>query len=101
MELLIEHNADINKMSNSGDTPLHFACSNGQLPGLTLLLHKNAVYKSNKKGEFPIEMAVRGEHAGIIKLMIEKYPEMLNSLILLSIKDQVEEKVVGGPYYCC
>lgn len=95
MELLIDHGADINKMSNSGDTPLHFACTNGQLPGLNLLLSKNAVYKSNKKAEFPIELAVRGEHDGIIKLMVEKYPEMLQSLIQLVTKDQVDEKLVG------
>jgi len=95
MELLIDHKADINKAANSGDTPLHFACSNGQLPGLQLLLAKGAVYKANNKCQYPIEMAVEGEHVGVVSLLVESNRELVTPLTQLTILDRVDEKKVG------
>ncbi|XP_067942124.1 E3 ubiquitin-protein ligase HACE1-like [Watersipora subatra] len=95
MELLIEHGAQLNIAANSGDTPLHFACTNGQLPGLNLLLSKNVLYQTNKKDEYPAEMAVEGEHWTILYRLVEYFPDtMLPSLIQLTVKDGVDERKI-------
>lgn len=94
MEILIDHGALINIASNSGDTVLHFACANGQQAGVSLLLSKAAVYKANKKNQLPVEIAVERRHEGIIKILIERLPNMITSLTQLSIKDGVDESNV-------
>ncbi len=66
-ELLLERQADIHAVSDTGDTPLHIAAGKGHQFLVKLLLRKQAdVTIKNKFDETPLHRAVEGNHKPVI-----------------------------------
>lgn len=66
VELLLEHQAQLNATNLSGFTPLHHAVENGQTAVVALLLAAGADRSiANKKGEDPLQTALRLNHSAI------------------------------------
>jgi uncharacterized protein len=78
VELLINGGADINAVTESGATPLHFACEGGNHNESTtkvveLLIEKKAnINAVNNKGETPIFIAVHWDNENLVKLLKSK-----------------------------
>lgn len=66
--LLIAKGAKINVLSESGDTPLHYA-TNAEIAGLLIDNGANIHFK-NKEGYSPLHNAVKGGHSDVAKLLI-------------------------------
>ena len=49
----------------------------------------------NKRGQYPIEKAVEGEHIAVVYRLVEHYPDIMPSLTELTVKDGVDEEKVG------
>jgi len=71
-KLLIEHNANVNKADEYGQTPLYMAAGGGHLETVKLLIEHNAdVNKSNFIGVTPLYRAAAEGHLDIVKLLLE------------------------------
>jgi len=51
----------------------------------------------NTKDRFPLECAVDGEHMGVVNLLLTNRPSLIEALISLSVKDQVDATKVRVP----
>jgi cytohesin len=68
VELLIAKGAKINVLSESGNTPLHYA-TNAEIAELLIDNGANIHFK-NKEGYSPLQNAVKGGHSDVAKLLI-------------------------------
>ena len=77
-DLLIKSGADVNMVTESGATPLHFACEGGNHTDATtsvaevLINNKANINATNKKGETPIFEAVHWNNENLVKLLKSK-----------------------------
>ena len=70
--LLLEHGADVNKRGNCRDTPLHFACKQGNADLARLLLEADArTDYLNAKRHTPLDAARAHGHGDCVKLLEE------------------------------
>lgn len=61
--------ADINCLTNDGDTPLHLACENGHLNVVTVLLMHGADKSiKNKNGKTALDIAKEKEFQTIVNM---------------------------------
>ena len=71
VRLLLEHGADVNAQSSSGNTPLMYACAGGHEDVVTLLLESNAnVEDHNENGHTPLMEAASAGHVGVAKILL-------------------------------
>jgi len=71
VRLLLEHGADVNAQSSSGNTPLMYACAGGHEEVVTLLLEANAnVEDHNENGHTPLMEAASAGHVGVAKILL-------------------------------
>ncbi|OUM57241.1 hypothetical protein PIROE2DRAFT_33019, partial [Piromyces sp. E2] len=55
VKYIIDHGADINKENNDGETPLHFACTNGNENTVKYLVgHGANIDKEDEEGITPL-----------------------------------------------
>jgi ankyrin repeat protein len=55
VEYLVDHGADVNAKNENGETPLHYAASNGHLPIVQYLVQHGANMNIGTwKGETPL-----------------------------------------------
>jgi len=77
-DLLIKNGADVNMVTESGATPLHFTCEGGNHTDATtvvaelLINNKANLNAANKKGETPIFEAVHWNNENLVKLLKSK-----------------------------
>lgn len=82
----------INRVTNSGNTSLHFACTGQHAEVASLLqLYKPDVYATNSYGQTPVSLG----KASILK-------EILKSLLFLAFHSAVEKfkSYVSSPFLC-
>lgn len=75
----------ISMVDHHGNTPLHYACSQGHLPAVVFLTSevKHLVTLRNKRGETPLHVATKHCHLDVVKFLIEE------KNCYLSVKDSV------------
>lgn len=70
--LLLDHGADINGLSGSGEYPLLTAAREGRLRLVTFLLERGAkVSVCDSLGQTPLMMAAQGGHSDVFKLLLD------------------------------
>lgn len=76
LELLIDHNLDINEQDTHGDTPLLLA-SDGYADNLRFLLEHNAdINIRNFLGETPCHIAIHCEDTKCLELLLSHHPNL-------------------------
>ena len=69
-KVLLDNGADINAVDKYLNTPLHFACMNGDENMVTLLTsYPNLIQKKNKKSQIPWDAALKSGKTHIIKIL--------------------------------
>ena len=68
VESLIAKGAKVNLLSESGNTPIHYA-PNAEIAGILIDNGAN-IYFKNKDGFSPLQNAVKGSHSDVAKLLI-------------------------------
>lgn len=69
VKVFIEEKVDINQVTNDLDTPLHIACTRGNINCVHLLLGNGANYKlKNKAGHTALEAALYNSHQELVQL---------------------------------
>jgi serine/threonine-protein phosphatase 6 regulatory ankyrin repeat subunit B len=78
MELLIEHDADVNiKNTEDGGTLLHAAAYNGWLDVVQLLVaHGANVHSRDFEGETPLHRAALGRHMDVVSFLVSHGADM-------------------------
>ncbi|KAH0586575.1 hypothetical protein H2248_007800 [Termitomyces sp. 'cryptogamus'] len=72
VQLLLEHNVDVNVKDNDGKTALHLASENGDSKTVELLLeHKADVHVKDKDGKTALHFAGGSGFSQIVKLLLE------------------------------
>ena len=72
-KLLIERGADLNKITNSGDSPLDLAARNGDLEMVKLLVENGAnIEKEYQRAHQPLHKASLNGHLEVVKYLIGK-----------------------------
>jgi ankyrin repeat protein len=72
LEEMLQKGQDINQITQSGETPLHHACLEGNAFTTQFLLeHKADITISNKYGENPLHYACRRGVEGVVSLLLE------------------------------
>lgn len=72
VKLLINHNADVNAQSSSGNTPLMYACAGGHEDVVLVLLGAGAnVEDHNENGHTPLMEAASAGHVGVAKILLD------------------------------
>jgi ankyrin repeat protein len=70
MELLVEHNANVNGTDGSRRTPIYFAASRNQLDAISFLAARGAdVNASSTTGRSPLYAAAEGNHVAAVHLL--------------------------------
>eukprot|EP00095_Tigriopus_kingsejongensis_P010708 maker-scaffold179_size282488-snap-gene-1.25 protein:Tk10708 transcript:maker-scaffold179_size282488-snap-gene-1.25-mRNA-1 annotation:"ankyrin repeat and kh domain-containing protein 1" len=72
VKLLINHSADVNAQSQSGNTPLMHACAGGHEAVVKALLEAGAnVEDHNENGHTPLMEAASAGHVGVAKILLK------------------------------
>ncbi|KAK6627845.1 hypothetical protein RUM44_010324 [Polyplax serrata] len=72
VKLLINHGAEVNAQSCSGNTPLMYACSGGHEAVVRVLLENEAnVEDHNENGHTPLMEAASAGHVGVAKILLD------------------------------
>lgn len=72
VKLLLQHGANVNAQSSSGNTALHFACCSGYDGVVQLLVQHNAELEhQNENGHTPLMEAASGGHVKVAKLLLD------------------------------
>ena len=72
VKLLIKNEANINKSTTYGETPLFLACENGHLDVVKLLIEKDAdINKSNKYGQTPLFITCQFGYKEIVQILLK------------------------------
>ncbi|MDR0893414.1 MAG: ankyrin repeat domain-containing protein [Mediterranea sp.] len=67
---LIEHGANVNIGDINHLTPLHIAAQEGSIEIVSMLVNNNAIIKAKTlKGNYPLALAVNGDHDDIVKYL--------------------------------
>ena len=75
LEVLIEHNADLNIKDTNGDTALALAVYKGHVSCVKVLLQNNADLNiTANDGATALIIAVINEHIDCVKVLLEKKP---------------------------
>jgi len=77
INILIRHGADINRLTPTNKSPLHYACMNNNISVVALLLRFKA--NSNiidKDGNTPLQIAMKNNDKEMISLILSKTKEM-------------------------
>jgi ankyrin repeat domain-containing protein 17 len=70
---LLDKGADITKETQTGDTALSYACENGHVEVVELLVEKGANHEHlSEGGRTPLMKACRGGHVEVIKFLLSK-----------------------------
>ena len=70
--LLLKHNANVNAIGDSDETPLHFACRYGHDKVAQLLIrHEADINSGNRRNATPLWIAYRNKHIEIMRLFLE------------------------------
>lgn len=93
VKILIDHGADVNSAMCSGETALHFACSEGVPEIVECLLKAGAsLHVRECNGVTPLSVAIRKGHEEIVKLLLalpaidcEENDAIGNSLLILAV----------------
>ena len=73
VKLLMEHGADLNAQSSSGNTPLHYACCGGYEDVVVTLLDAGAsIEETNENGHTPLMEAASAGHVGVAKILLDR-----------------------------
>jgi len=73
VELLLEHQADVNATAANGWTPLHVACAGGHGDLVDLLIESGAnVNAATDLGETPVVLATRRGAMGIVEDLLSR-----------------------------
>ena len=73
VQLLLQHGANINAQSSSGNTALHYACCSGYDGVVQVLIQHNAdLEHQNENGHTPLMEAASGGHVKVASLLLEK-----------------------------
>ena len=68
MSLCVKHGSSVEERDSSGLTPVHYACSTGQIGVISFLTHHGATLDvRDNKGETPL-MAAAAENQLIVRL---------------------------------
>lgn len=71
IKLLLQHKADVNAQSSTGNTPLMYACAGGHVEAVKELLEKKAnVEDHNENGHTPLMEAASAGHVEVAKVSI-------------------------------
>lgn len=78
LRLLLEMRADVEVEDEAKARPVHFAVISGCLRTVEFLVRtaRAQVDVRNKDGELPLHLAVRDEHASIIRLLVESRADL-------------------------
>ena len=68
--------ADVSYQDDHGNSALHKCCANGHTAVAKMLIEAGAKYMPNKKGNFPLQWAIRGQHLEVVKLLLASYDEI-------------------------
>jgi len=68
--ILVESGADVNSMTNRGDTALHYAAQQGNAEIVKLLIEKNANVNVEEEGQRALMIAAHGGHSEIVKILL-------------------------------
>lgn len=69
IKLLLQHKADVNAQSSTGNTPLMYACAGGHVEAVRELLDKKAnVEDHNENGHTPLMEAASAGHVEVAKV---------------------------------
>ena len=70
LQLLLNHNGDVNCRANSGYTPLHLAASSGHVDCVRVLLKNNAdISNIDEYGKTPIQTAELSSKHAVVKVL--------------------------------
>lgn len=73
IQLLLNYDADINSLTDYGQSPLHIACANGCDSIVQLLLEKKAdINLRNNDGVSPLNVADETGHESTVQLLLKK-----------------------------
>ena len=80
LELLLQHNVNINEKNYQAETPLYIACEKGHESIVERLLKQNNidVNITNKKGATPLHIACNKGHESIVALLLQHKDIFLN-----------------------
>ncbi|EGD80291.1 hypothetical protein PTSG_10547 [Salpingoeca rosetta] len=68
---LADLGADCTCVDDIGNSPLHLACSLGNLPAAEVLLNQNlSPVQTNKQGSTPLQLAVENGNASMVRLLL-------------------------------
>ncbi|XP_044738611.1 ankyrin-1-like isoform X4 [Chrysoperla carnea] len=97
VELLLQHNANVNVKNRYGQTPLYDAIQNNRLEITELLLkHKSDINAEGKNRKTPLFYAIENQNLKITKLLLDNganvkdYPELLNIAVKRECPEIVE-----------
>ena len=101
VELLLDHNADINAKDNNEGTPLHRACVNGDIQLIKLLLRKGAdVYAKDADGKVPFDLCKEEESMHMLYGTngedIEELDALPDDRILKMLIKAIEPKLIDA-----
>ena len=101
VEILLDHNADINAKDNNKGTPLHHACVNGDIQLIKLLLQERAdVYAKDAGGKVPFDLCKKEESRlmlfGTHSEDIEELDVLPDDRILKMLIDAIEPKLIDA-----
>lgn len=69
-QTLLRRGANVNEIDSAGFLPIHYACSNGFVDIVKLLLEYGSDPSAYLTGHSPIEMAARNGHSEAIKILV-------------------------------
>ena len=73
VKLLLQHGANVNAQSSSGNTALHYACCGGYEDVVLVLLDHNAdIEHQNENGHTPLMEAASGGHGSVALILLER-----------------------------
>lgn len=72
IDILVQWGAEVNCSSLYGDSPLHWACSEGHLPSIrSMLLYGADVSLKNKSGNTPLHLLAREGHTEVVEKLAD------------------------------
>eukprot|EP01039_Chlorochromonas_danica_P007071 gene7071-7821_t len=68
---LLQAGTDVNYVDASGSLPLHYACQEGHVDVVRLLLEHGSDFNARLTGQAPVVLAARGGHNEVIKTLLD------------------------------
>lgn len=74
---LVAAKADVNTVDKwGGSTPLHYACANGQLECIKVLVSAGAKHLPNKSGNLPLHWCVQNKKVACVKWILKHFTDL-------------------------